>query len=158
MVVKNKLFCGPIYVKKSLIHGYGVFARQAIRADQIIEECHTLPLSECPDDLRNYFFGVNGIFCLPVGYGCIYNHSNTPNAAFEYDTITGIMTFKTTKHIYKNEEICIFYGKEWLASRDLEIKSVPARPHRFGAVLLRGSLLCCLVWGATHGLTFLLAH
>ncbi|TAK72924.1 MAG: SET domain-containing protein [Gammaproteobacteria bacterium] len=110
------LVCCDILVKKSPIHGYGVFANQDIPAGEVIEECYALPITE--QVLNDYAF-QNGHKknVLLLGCGSIYNHSSTPCANFVFDEERFLMIFRANRLIKQGEEIYISYGPEWFSSR-----------------------------------------
>ena len=114
-----------LIVKKSPIHGYGVFADQLFKVDDIIEECYTVTSSGGDLILNNYYFDVHGINGIPTGFGVIYNHSNQPNAYYYFEKIHNIMVIKAKRTIRKGEEICISYGDSWLANRKIQCKKIP---------------------------------
>ena len=79
-----------IFISKSQIHGYGVFANETIKQGELIEECPifdlVIPFGEPSPVLIDYRFnwpqGTNEWKKQVVawGYGSLYNHSNEPNA------------------------------------------------------------------------------
>lgn len=122
--MNKKLFQNKICVKKSTIHGYGVFAEKDIRKGEKIEECYFI-LSDCEDDiLIDFIFDAGGRSALILGYGSLYNHSENPNAEYSINRRTKITTFKASRTIKKGEEIFICYGDEWFSSRDLNKKEL----------------------------------
>lgn len=85
----NLLIPTKIEIKPSPGKGMGVFAIDVIQKDEVIEECHLVKLptkkwekSKLLDDYRFcYPQGPNWEeYVIPLGYGCIYNHSDTNNA------------------------------------------------------------------------------
>lgn len=113
-----------IVVKPSNIHGFGVFAKKNIVTGQIIEECYTL-LTQVEDDaLINYFFEANEFSAIPLGFGCIYNHSDKPNASYGFDAERQLMIYKAKRYIRAGEEIFISYGKTWFDGRPFSKKKV----------------------------------
>lgn len=119
----NKLVINKLIVKKSPIHGYGVFADTDIQPNEIIEECYTLTLND-NDDLNNYLFSWKDKFAIPLGFGCIYNHAPQPNAKYTMDENTSLFIVKANRLIKKGEEIFISYGKDWFDCRNMEIKKM----------------------------------
>ncbi len=112
-------------VKKSPIHGYGVFAGKDFTQDEIIEECYTI-LSEGKDKtLFDYYFGANDKCATLTGFGFIYNHADLPNASYYYDELTQTVVFKARHDIKKEDEIFISYGKNWFAMRNMTVKKMP---------------------------------
>jgi SET domain-containing protein len=120
--MKTKLFQNKLVVKKSDIHGYGVFAGKNIRKGEKIEECYFI-MSDCEDDiLMDYIFDVGGRSGLVLGYGSMYNHSEEPNADYSFDRKRKVATFLASKTIKKGQEILVSYGDEWFSSRDMKKK------------------------------------
>jgi uncharacterized protein len=120
----NKMpYQGPIYVKNSPIHGYGVFAKQDIRPEEVIEICPTLK-SLLPDQkLENYYFKPKDYYyLLPMGYGCLYNHAEQPNCELYFDKEADLIIFKAIKPILKDEEVLIYYHDNWFQDRHIKIK------------------------------------
>ena len=117
--MKDRLyFNNKIEMRKSSIHGWGVFAKENIHANEILEEVPflTLPIpkgemSSLLIDYRfNYPTGNWRSQVIPLGFACIYNHSNNANAGWYTDEENQIFVFKTNREIQKDEEICTYYG------------------------------------------------
>lgn len=134
--MKNVLYQSPnIELRKSAIHGYGVFATENIPANTILEE---LPFITVPDNVaRDYVFiyprggtplsetiGITPVHALPLGYGCIYNHSDDANASWRTDTINKLFVFFTLSDIKKNDEIRTYYGSDSYWSAHPNIKKI----------------------------------
>lgn len=141
--MKSQLFRGNIDVRKSHIHRYGVFANKNFNPGELIEECYALSIND--DESRgliNYLF-QGGYQCnvLPLGYGCIYNHSNNPNAAHRYYPDLFILTIHAKKFIKKGEEIFISYGDDWFTSRGIKRRErnflLNLKPSKFSLFFLR---------------------
>lgn len=110
-----------VYVSKSNIHGLGVFASSIIYKDEIIE---TTPLFDLKNEvdvnnlsLIDYRFNwPQGedptTVVLPWGYGCIYNHSDSPNASWRSNLDEFVFEFFAIKDINPDEEICTWYGDQ----------------------------------------------
>lgn len=108
-----------VEVKESPIHGMGVFAIEEIKAGEIIEECHLITLPFKPGEqsffLADFKFnypaeGIVEEYVLPLGNGCIYNHSDTNNAYWRNHPTYKAFQFIATKNIKVGEEICTYYG------------------------------------------------
>jgi hypothetical protein len=111
-------------VKNTLHKGYGVFATQPIYRGEIIEECHLLFVPkeisvQHPDLFFDYVFNYpanddkSTQHCLPLGFGCIYNHSDNNNAIWRgCPRGRKIFQFIAIKDIQAGEEICTRYGNE----------------------------------------------
>jgi SET domain-containing protein len=123
MLMDVSLLQRKISVKKSNIHGYGVFAAENIKAGDIIEECYVLLVTSQLSDLSNYYFQADDDVksAIPLGFGCIYNHSNEPNAGYKYDSERQLMVFTAKRDIQKGSEIFTSYGQSWFDSRRLPV-------------------------------------
>lgn len=117
--MKNKLiFNSKIEVRKSNIHGWGVFAKDDIKSGEILEENYFLiiPLHKTEgssifiDHRYNYPRKNSEYQVIPFGFSCIYNHSNEPNAVWETDEENEIFVFTAIKDIKKDDEIFTYYG------------------------------------------------
>ena len=118
--------------------GRGVFAANAIKKGDIIEQCPVILITEreVPDlrktELHNYYFmwgddkkHHKAAICL--GFGSLYNHSYTPNATYQKNHKENLITFIAIKDIKKDEEISVNYnyGNPDDKSK-LWIESIPA--------------------------------
>lgn len=122
--MKKRLFQNKIVVKKSSTHGYGVFAEKSIKKGELIEECYILVTRGKDRKLDDYYFDVKGKYGIFLGYGCIYNHADDPNADYRINAKARIVTIKATKPIRKGDEIFITYGEDWFSSRGKQAKSI----------------------------------
>jgi SET domain-containing protein len=144
------LYQGALFVQKSPIHGYGVFAAQDIAAGTVVEECYCLMAAKEDSSFPNHYFDAGEESALPLGYGCIYNHSPTPNVAFYYNPKTQLMVFTAIKAIKRGEELCSSYGKHWFASRDLHTRTFSGWRRAYQLLtgpLLRAALSFAGIWG-----------
>jgi SET domain-containing protein len=123
-IMKAKLFQNKLVVKKSSIHGYGVFAGKAIKAGEIVEECYAIVTRGEDDVLEDYFFNARGKNAVLTGFGWIYNHSEDANVDYDYYSKKRLMVFKAAEDIKKGAEIYIDYGDEWFKDRDFTPKVV----------------------------------
>ena len=110
---------GPLtIVAPSQIGGRGVFARQPIAAGTVIEIAPVLIVP--PEQARSlmktllfhYFFrwsesSKDVAVCL--GFGSLYNHSSSPNAAYVRDFTRSQIIFRAILNIAANEEIFTDY-------------------------------------------------
>jgi SET domain-containing protein len=110
-----------IYVDKSPVHGWGVFAKDKINQGELIEECIilTLPIQKGDDSnlLTDYRFNFpSGLEweeqVVALGFGSLYNHSNTPNAYWYSNNEKRTFCFVSSRDIEVGEEIFTFYGDE----------------------------------------------
>jgi SET domain-containing protein len=108
-----------IYVDKSPIHGWGVFAKETINEGEIFEECVllTIPMSHgtTSDFLLDYRFNWpqgdtwEEQVCA-LGFGRLYNHSDTPNAYWRSNFDKKTFEFVSYREILPGEEIFVWYG------------------------------------------------
>lgn len=115
--MKTKLFQNKLIVKKSPMHGYGVFAGKTIKKGEKIEECYIIISKGGDKVLDDFYFDAKGKYAVFTGYGSIYNHSDDPNADYTINIKKRKATIKAVKPIRKGEEIFITYGEEWFSSR-----------------------------------------
>ncbi|WP_455206693.1 SET domain-containing protein [Kaarinaea lacus] len=95
-----------VYVKESVIHGKGLFARKTIRAGAIIGEIAGEPASDDGPyvlwlDDEKHAIEVQNVFKY-------INHNVKPNACY-YDDLTVV----ALRDIKKDEEITHHYGESW---------------------------------------------
>ena len=114
-----------IYINKSPIHGIGVFAFAPIEKGEIIEVCPVVDIGlrkgESSKFLKDYRFnwpaGTENWFAqvMPLGWGCVYNHSDDPNADWRSIEDTFCFEYYALRKIKKYEEIYTWYGgpKYW---------------------------------------------
>ena len=86
-LMKPVLFRHPhIEIRQSSIHGYGIFAKEDIASNTVLEEVPFIyvPYEVKPDYLFAYprggtpvedMTGVKSGCALPFGYACLYNHA-----------------------------------------------------------------------------------
>lgn len=110
-----------IYIDKSPHGGLlerGVFALREFRKGSFIERCPVIPISE--EDfaklkgtaLENYPFSWEGVkTCIALGYGSLYNHSDTPNIAW-VDWVDNVKIFYALRDIKKGEELFFNYNNK----------------------------------------------
>lgn len=91
----------------------GVFAGKQYKKAHIIETCpliRTGPIENPSSILHRYLFDPD---YLSLGYGAMYNHSDTPNARVVIQEEKLLMKVYATRDILKNEQIFIHYGHEY---------------------------------------------
>lgn len=117
--MKDKLFFNKkIEVRKSPVHGWGVFAKEDITAGEILEENYFLIIPMGKNEASSIFIDYRFNYprtnsqyqVIPFGFSCIYNHSNYPSAKWETDEENQLFIFSTTRDIKKDEEIFVYYG------------------------------------------------
>lgn len=121
--MSKKLFLNKIAVKKSKIHGFGVYAEKTIKKGEMIEQCYFIISKKGGDKaLEDYYFDVKGKYAVFTGYGSIYNHSDDANADYKINARTKIVDIRADRTIKKGEEIFVSYGDEWFSSRGWKVK------------------------------------
>ena len=106
-----------ITVKKSKLHGRGVFSKIDFKKGEIIEECPVIliPMNEekflDKTFLYNYYFEWDKKnVAIILGYGSIYNHSHNANTEFDSNPKNMTMFLTAIKNIKKGEEITVNYN------------------------------------------------
>ncbi|ORX34274.1 hypothetical protein BD324DRAFT_605115 [Kockovaella imperatae] len=116
--------------------GRGVFAREDISANILLEESPVLPLTQSQWEegrMNNTILGEygfcwsNGGMAIALGTASLFNHSNRPNVNFIRNTKSGTIAFRTVRPVSAGEELCICYSadesKLWFRNRRLEMES-----------------------------------
>ena len=109
-----------IYVESSPIHGLGVFASEDINEEEILEVCTVIDMGmrfgESSHILIDYRFNwpQGGSpwdkQVVSTGFALLYNHSNTPNAAWRSNLENNTFEFYSIKNIKAGEEVFVWYG------------------------------------------------
>ena len=108
-----------IYISDSPIHGLGVFANEIIYEGEIIEICPVIDMGlnkEVSHILIDYRFNwpQGGSpwdkQVVSTGFALLYNHSNTPNAAWRSNLENNTFEFYSIKNIKAGEEVFVWYG------------------------------------------------
>jgi SET domain-containing protein len=109
-----------IYLDKSPVHGWGVFAKEDIMEGEIFEECPVLPLpmsyGETSGLLIDYRFNwPQGVHeweeqVVALGFGSFYNHNENANAYWVSNYYERTFNFISNRKINKGEEIFVWYG------------------------------------------------
>lgn len=147
----NSLVRHNIEVRKSSIHGYGVFATSNITTGQIIEECYLLPCQYADEYLNNYYFQFDkSHYLLALGYGSIYNHSKMNNAIYKLNNSGDLLTFIAKRNIEKDEEIFVDYGDRWFSSRKMAVKEFTSLRKRLVKLCVRFIFICGLLTTIYH--------
>jgi len=139
----RRLYHNPkIAVGRSPVHGFGVFARQRIAAGEVLEE---IPFLEIPYD-SEAFYDIRfrwpkreppQAYALPLGFACIYNHQDDPNADWETDVELEIFRYRAIKDVAKGAEIFISYnfGEDYWQNRPY-LRKCAAKPRDLGVPAL----------------------
>lgn len=117
--MKDRLyFNSKIELRKSPVHGWGVFAKDDIYQNEVLEEIPFLILPIEKGEMSSLFIDYRFNFpagdwkyqVLPMGFAAYYNHSENANAGWYTDEENEIFVFKTNKFIEKDAEIFTYYG------------------------------------------------
>lgn len=109
----------PVRVAAARGKGRGVYATRRIRRGEIFERAPVVPLTPgqwrhvSKTILADYAFDwgpSRQAASIVLGYGSLYNHSNTPNARFDYRLREKVYVFIALRDIKKGEEICTNYN------------------------------------------------
>ncbi len=113
---RNYLLYRNLCVKCAAEKGRGVFAANPIRKGAIVEAA---PVIVIPDEdidwidktaIADYYFKWGeSHFAMVLGYGSLYNFSETPNLSFEADLEAQLMIFRAIRSIRKDQELTIHY-------------------------------------------------
>ena len=111
-----------LIVTKAKGKGKGVFASDAILANEIIEVAPVIVmpakdrLQLDQTRLHDYIFewGDDKKSCIiALGYVSVYNHSYTANCEYLMDYKKELIWVKTVRSVEKGEELFINYNGEW---------------------------------------------
>jgi SET domain-containing protein len=111
-----------LYIDKSSDKGRGVFAKQPIPANTIIEVSPVIVMSSEERTLLDQTFLHDYIFewgkdskqcCMALGYVAVYNHSYQSNCEYEMDFENEIIKIKTIRVVEAGEELYINYNGDW---------------------------------------------
>lgn len=103
--------------------GMGVYTNSKISKGEIIESCYSIPVNISIKEYHAFFFQYNGTdTLLPLGYGCIYNHSDNPNISWEIlDFQKRIIKFFAIDDIEPDIELCHNYGAGYWLTNEKKI-------------------------------------
>ena len=109
-----------LYIDKSPVHGWGVFIRDEIKKDELIEESPVSGLVDLGNNVNLYFpylmpyrLPESGYtWFIPTGYSIHLNHSNECNLKWDIDHENNISRFYANRDIKANEELFINYN-DW---------------------------------------------
>lgn len=95
----------------------GLIATENIPQGTILEKCPVILYRNTHAKyidktiIGNYVFRWDKrVDCVVLGYGSLYNHSNTPNVLYERNVKEHVMIYKAISNIKKGEELTINYN------------------------------------------------
>lgn len=111
-----------IEMRRSSIHGWGIFAKEFIRKDEILEEVPFLIIPMSPNESTSIFLDYRFNYpsgsrpwknqVIPFGFACLYNHSDNKNVRWFSDEENEIFIFQAIQDIEPDTEITTYYGSE----------------------------------------------
>ncbi|MDQ2720525.1 MAG: SET domain-containing protein-lysine N-methyltransferase [Bacteroidota bacterium] len=116
-MIKHYLFLKPVFNK-----GKGVFTKEKIAANTIIEESPVIVMSNEDRKILDKTLLHDYIFewgsdkekcCMALGLVPMYNHSYRSNCEYFMDFDEEKIEIKTIREIEKGEEITINYNGDW---------------------------------------------
>ena len=117
-----------LYIEKSEGKGRGVFTKQNIPANTIIELSPVVVMSAEERTLLDQTLLHDYIFewgpdskqcCMALGYVSVYNHSYSSNCEYEMDFANAVIRVKTVRNIEAGEELFINYNGDWNNSKKI---------------------------------------
>ena|ERR1035437_4432500 len=111
-----------LYLAKTHAKGRGVFTKERINANTIIEESPVITMDKKDREhldktlLHDYIFewGIDkDKCCMALGYIPMYNHSYQSNCEYYMDFEEETIQVKTVRVIEKGEELTINYNGDW---------------------------------------------
>ena len=111
-----------LYIDKTNEKGRGVFTKETIDANTVIEFSPVVVMSAEERVLLDKTLLHDYIFewghdskqcCMALGYIAIYNHSYQSNCEYEMDFENDLIKIKTVRRIETGEELFINYNGDW---------------------------------------------
>jgi|LauGreDrversion4_2_1035121.scaffolds.fasta_scaffold887939_2 hypothetical protein len=114
MKIFNKIKLEIRYIDE--VKGFGVFTLEKINIGDIVETCYFLPIYNSNiNPLIDYLFQIDKYKTtriFPLGYGAIYNHSDSPNINWKVKD-DNFIEFYSLKEIEPGDELCHDYGPNY---------------------------------------------
>jgi SET domain-containing protein len=121
--MQKRISTGRIYIAESriLTAGRGVFAGVSMKKGELIETCPVIEIPEHESAGINESILVTYIYYLGkkkdrmtivLGYGSLYNHSDTPNATYRDRRSGEAVDFIASRDIARDEEITVDYSPD----------------------------------------------
>lgn len=123
-----------IHIKEIPGKGRGMFCRESIPKDELIEVAPVIVMSASDrlhldkTLLHDYIFewqpeGEN-LCCMALGYVPIYNHSYQANCEYFMDYAAQTIMIKSVKYIEAGEELTINYNGDWNDEKKIWFETV----------------------------------
>ncbi len=109
----DRLFLNKIEIRKSKIHGWGIFTNCDLFTGEKIEDCNVVILSK-EDQIRGtemnrYMFSYKDEFFITLGLCSNLNGSKEPNVYYILDRENKIASFYAKENINKGDELLLNY-------------------------------------------------
>jgi len=105
-----------LFIARTENKGWGVFTKQSIQADLLIESSPVIIMSAQEMELLNktklhdyIFHWENEKCCMAMGYVPLYNHEKPSNCEYFQNFENGIIEIKSMRTIDAGEELTINY-------------------------------------------------
>lgn len=117
-----------LHIEQSDNMGRGVFTREAIDRDTIIEVSPVIVMTAAERNLLDQTTLHDYIFewgrdknecCMAMGYVPVYNHSYRSNCEYEMNFEEKTIQIKTVRNISPGEELFINYNGNWNDAKPL---------------------------------------
>lgn len=112
-----------LYIKHTKKYGRGVYSRSSIKKGQLIESSPILLIphdefnSSSVLDLYVYKYDKNTA-ALALGFGSLFNHSDSPNIAYQVNYESNCIEFIAAKNIKAHSQLFIDYGYDVRYARE----------------------------------------
>lgn len=137
----------PLFVAKSSLHGWGVFASRKIKKDEVIHvapfrtldlttavapaaalrpgaEGDVMVLKVMPKELQSDLFQgrEEQERLLVLGLGSFFNHADEPSVGYRFDHDAGVCRYWALKDLAADAEVFVSYGSTYFAERGFDKK------------------------------------
>jgi len=115
--MNNYIDCSKVYIDKSSLGGIGVFAKQDLKKDEVVEVGIMTVLKNVDGNKNPHLFTwSDDRKSWAAGSGCLpfYNHFYIPNIKKVGDLVNNTMIIYASRDIKKGEELGnYYYSKKW---------------------------------------------
>ena len=106
-----------IYLDKSKLGGFGVFAKKKILKGELVEKGIMMPLVNTDGNENRHLITWSDDrkkWASASGYIAFYNHSDTPNIVKKGDLVNDTMDIFALRDIEQGEELVnTYFSKKW---------------------------------------------
>lgn len=111
-----------LYVDETAGRGRGVFTRENLKKNTVIETAPVLVMSQKDRGFLDQTLLHDYIFewgerqdqcCMALGYVPLYNHSYQSNCEYEMNFRKATITIRTVRAVKAGEELSINYNGDW---------------------------------------------